>query len=315
MIVIARRSGRLGNRLFSFAHFIANSMEHGRYRVLCPVLQEYASFFAAWNNSWLCGFPEQSPLPGWLPASVRRGLAKVANALVYGLTNPIRRGRIAFMRSPFHDTIDLHHPDKYDWQHSDYLDFVQQKIVIANGWVFWDHQNFIRHADELRRFFRLPENIERNVQAHVQDLRTEAGRTVVGIHMRRGDYATHCDGSYFYSWEEYRRLMQRIRDIFGDNIVFLLCSDEAIPVENFSELTIGLGPGSAVEDMYSLAQCDYIVGPPSSFSGWASFIGKAPLYYIGDIAQAIEKLTREDFTPMTSFDYEAAANNYRWVGE
>ena len=40
------------------------------------------------------------------------------------------------------------------------------------------------------------------------------------------------------------------------------------------------GPGVAVLEMYALARCDLIVGPPSSFSGWASFMGNRPIFYL-----------------------------------
>ena len=30
-------------------------------------------------------------------------------------------------------------------------------------------------------------------------------------------------------------------------------------------------------DLYGLAACDYIIGPPSTYSHWASFWGKGPL--------------------------------------
>ncbi|MCW3058345.1 MAG: hypothetical protein JWQ02_166, partial [Capsulimonas sp.] len=32
--------------------------------------------------------------------------------------------------------------------------------------------------------------------------------------------------------------------------------------------------------MYSLSECDYILGPPSTFTAWASFYGQKPLYKI-----------------------------------
>ncbi len=314
MIVIARRSGRLGNRLFSFAHYIANSLEHGNYTILCPVLQEYASFFASWNAAALCSFPASSPLPRCLPGFLRKAAATIANGTVYGVANPIRRDRIAILSSPWHETIDLHHPENYPWQTNDYLSFVKRKIVLTNGWVFWDHKNFIRHAESIRQYFRLADPYEKKVQEHVHKARGESG-VLVGIHIRRGDYKTHCDGKYYFQWEDYRQLLQRIQDLFGEKTTFLLCSDEAVPEEHFGSFSYALGPGSAVEDMYALAQCDYIIGPPSSFSGWASFMGKAPLYYMEDIRQAASHLQRSDFIPMTSFDYQNEANNYRWAGE
>jgi hypothetical protein len=315
MIVIARRSGRLGNRLFSFAHFIANSLEFGRYTVLCPVLQEYSRYFASWNQSWLCGFPEKRTIPGWVPNSLRTSLANAANGLVYGLGNPLRKGRIPLLHSSYHEVIDLHQPAKYDWKHNDFVDNVHRKIVISNGWVFWDHHNFVRHADSLRHFFRLQDVYAHKLQSLIAKMRSPERRTLVGIHMRRGDYQTHCGGKYYYSWSDYNCLMQRISEIITDKMTFLLCSEETIPMEAFQGFEVKMGPGSPVEDMYALSGCDYLIGPPSSFSGWASFIGNVPIYFMEDISQAISHLKRDDFLPMTSFDYQNEANNYRWGGE
>jgi len=35
-----------------------------------------------------------------------------------------------------------------------------------------------------------------------------------------------------------------------------------------------------ITDMYSLAKADYIIGPPSTFTMWASFYGSVPLLVI-----------------------------------
>lgn len=42
-----------------------------------------------------------------------------------------------------------------------------------------------------------------------------------------------------------------------------------------------------IEDMYAPAGCDYIVGPPGSFSNWASFYGQAPIHLLYDLNEAI----------------------------
>lgn len=36
------------------------------------------------------------------------------------------------------------------------------------------------------------------------------------------------------------------------------------------------------EDLYSLSKADYIIGPPSSYSAWASLYGSVPLCFIED---------------------------------
>ena len=35
-----------------------------------------------------------------------------------------------------------------------------------------------------------------------------------------------------------------------------------------------------ITDLYCMASCDGIIGPPSTFSQWASFYGKVPLSFI-----------------------------------
>ena len=63
------------------------------------------------------------------------------------------------------------------------------------------------------------------------------------------------------------------------NCHFYISSNEPIS-ERFSELfnILDKPVDSAVGDFYALSQCDYIIGPPSTFNCWASFIGDTPLY-------------------------------------
>jgi hypothetical protein len=61
-------------------------------------------------------------------------------------------------------------------------------------------------------------------------------------------------------------------------VAFLITSPEKLDhVDLPLEYTICSGAG-AVHDMYTLAACDYIVGPPSTFSGWSSFYGSKPIF-------------------------------------
>jgi hypothetical protein len=61
---------------------------------------------------------------------------------------------------------------------------------------------------------------------------------------------------------------------------FLLVSDEAIDGAHFQGLEIMVGLGDVVGDLYSLAACDYLIGPPSTFSIWAAWYGDIPLYHV-----------------------------------
>jgi hypothetical protein len=58
---------------------------------------------------------------------------------------------------------------------------------------------------------------------------------------------------------------------------FLLCSNGELDLSEFNGLSVFRPTNHFIEDMYSLAACDYIVGPPSTYSAWASFVGDTPL--------------------------------------
>jgi len=75
-------------------------------------------------------------------------------------------------------------------------------------------------------------------------------------------------------------------------MAFFVCSDEPRFREEFAGLTVGIGGRSPLEDLCTLSECDYILGPPSTFSQWASFYGGRPLY---QPAAAEDRVTREKF--------------------
>ena len=78
----------------------------------------------------------------------------------------------------------------------------------------------------------------------------------------------------------------------GLSTLYLLCSDEPINIGNFQGLPIKTGNNHLIEDLYSLAACDYIMGPPSTYSMWASFYGQTPRVEIIDGNQS---LSLDDF--------------------
>ena len=89
------------------------------------------------------------------------------------------------------------------------------------------------------------------------------------------------DGRYFYDLESYLASMKSVAAIFSPRrVAFLICSDEALnlsSVDNLSLTTSAMGP---VQDLWALSRCDLVMGPPSTFSTWAAFLGKVPRWEI-----------------------------------
>ena len=63
----------------------------------------------------------------------------------------------------------------------------------------------------------------------------------------------------------------------------LICSDSAEILDEIEEQfpDFILPKGSVAQDMYTLSQCDYILGPQdTTMSAWASFYGNVPILQV-----------------------------------
>ena len=78
------------------------------------------------------------------------------------------------------------------------------------------------------------------------------------------------------------------------NILFFISSNEKI---QFSDKyhTFCLNDGGAIDDLYGLSICDYIVGPPSTFSQFASFLGQKPLLILWEKKQKIRSCEKRRY--------------------
>ena len=61
-----------------------------------------------------------------------------------------------------------------------------------------------------------------------------------------------------------------------------MSNSEKININNFEtkEYKVSIANGSAIQDFYLMSKCDYIIGPPSSYNGLASFLGGVPRFVV-----------------------------------
>lgn len=113
--------------------------------------------------------------------------------------------------------------------------------------------------------------------------RFDSDATIVGVHVRHGDYRTWRDGCFYHPFEEYIRSMETMRNSIPGELVFLIVSDE--------EQDMSLCPGSLnafrirgseMRDLLLLSRCKYIIATHSSFANWASFYGQVPILTMRD---------------------------------
>ena len=279
MVILGYKTGQLGNRLFHYSHWLANSWEYG-YRLYNPSFDEYGKYFYKKNTIYAGG--GTSVLNNIIIRKIILFIAKVAFKCM-AMSNRTMYGNrwLRFLTLPENDTMDLAGAD-----------FVRlrehTKCLIVQGWLYRDEQSFRKYADQLRTFFSLLPVHKEHIKNFMESVRGATAKVIVGLHIRRGDYQNFEGGRFYYSYDQYRLLMQKVEACIQGKVCWVICSNEKIETEEFSSFDVVLGPNQIVEDMYVFSECNYIVGPPSTYTGWASFMGKNKLYAVSDPSDQIE---------------------------
>ena len=181
----------------------------------------------------------------------------------------------------------------------------------------WDTMEDVRYLaqtkKELQHIFRPRQEIVDKAEAMIADIRKEAD-FVVGVHIRHGDYKTFENGRYYYTLEEYHQMMLNIQQLYKDkHVAFFISSNESFSTTIFSNCScfrFGKEPSGDILDLYTLSLCDRIVGPWSTYSRWASFIGEVPLCCIKDKNQSFED---NSFSKITDFyHFETGENTVKF---
>lgn len=159
----------------------------------------------------------------------------------------------------------------------------QENHHLANSiWQGWDTRYKEISEDEkiiLRKVFKPSKKVLSKIENRFKKER-EFNDIIIGIHIRLGDYLYYEGGKYFFTIDEYKDVMRKLIRKFGRRVKFFISSNEYINPEDFSEFRFFYFGGKAIVDLYSLSQCDYIIGPPSTFSMWASLYGGNLLSFI-----------------------------------
>lgn len=294
MFIVGDRSNQLCNRLCVYRDLIAAAIELDHTLVI-PFFEDHASYFNGTCNNILCAFP---PRKVNFPPATALGRKIFRNAIVKVIHRLKHRPRLAsllrvsLVSSDYESTLSGS-SSAYDIASPAFIHLAKtHRHIVLSGPLFRarSHNWVAKHGDSIRSYFEPVQAIRAKVDALLQEFRKDAP-ILVGVHIRRGDYATYFEGRYYFSHTQYAGLIQNMKQLFASwhadqPVKFLLSSDEFIPAEPFKGLNFSILIGSAVHDLYTLAGCDYLVGPPSTFGHWASWHGRTPRYTIEDPAYA-----------------------------
>ena len=186
--------------------------------------------------------------------------------------------------------------------HNKTWDKIFKHLGFKKGWYTMDDTRYLAPTKhELQRIFRPREEIMQKAEQMIALIKKEAD-IIVGIHIRHGDYKIFFNGRYYYTLEEFHQFMLRIQALYNDRrVAFFISSNEPFDVSIFEGCRchrFGKEPSGDILDLYTLSLCDRILGPWSTYSRWASFIGEVPLCFIESKDQ---QFTDDSFSVVTDF--------------
>ena len=157
-------------------------------------------------------------------------------------------------------------------------------IKFVRGWDFRVKKLTEKNYEKLKLIyaFKNINSIRSNFEKNYLKLRNK-NRYLVVFHIRRGDYKKWNNGKYFFDDKFYEKAIYKLRKKLineNKNPFIIGISDEKIT------LKLGLDDihqGSWKDDQILLQSCDLILGPPSTFTLWASYISRIPLIHLKSI--------------------------------
>ncbi len=186
--------------------------------------------------------------------------------------------------------------------HNKNWDLIFRWLHFTKGWSTMNDTKYLSQAkQELINIFKPKEEITTKAETFIKRIRKNHD-VIIGVHIRHGDYKTWRGGCHYYTFDEFHSFMLQIKELYyNKNVAFFISSNANVDTSAFSHCCCykyEKEPSGDILDLYTLSLCDRIIGPWSTFSRWASFIGDVPLCFIKDKNQIIKD---SDFSIVTDF--------------
>ena len=165
MIVIGRKYGQLGNRLFLYAHFIANAKDH-KYIVFNPAFDEYASFFEGTAKNIFIRYKPTYSAPKVHSSEKLNATRGTIRSVVWKIFVKITEvlAHLGQEESVFHRIMWLNPDSSFDLADKQCYELLGGKsIVVLGGWRFENHEELRHSRSEICNYFTPVRSLMKNI--------------------------------------------------------------------------------------------------------------------------------------------------------
>jgi hypothetical protein len=171
-----------------------------------------------------------------------------------------------------------------------------RRVLLPEGWLFRCSELTQKHHENMVSLFKPNQKSSLRIEQFLRGIPND--RIKVGIHIRRRDYREFQDGKYFYDDNTYLSLMDQFERLFENKAVqFLVFSDEPISDLIRDRKHVSASENNFIEDFFLMSHCDYLMGPPSTFTLVSSYLGSCNLFQIEEPGTSLKI---KDFKPINA---------------
>jgi hypothetical protein len=277
VVIIWDQNGQFANELWNYMNIFAYCLEKG-YQLKNYVFYKYGRFF---------NIPVGNPLVDWAYFKTfpvyqslipnRFGHYLSDRIYRYTLLNWIRKSQKPRIICA-HEHVYYLPPTRKSEPILNYLEKDSCKTIYFYGWLFRNPVGLQKYRQKILNYFHFNEDTFAEVQRSMITLRSKY-RHIVGIHIRQTDYRVFQHGRHYVNPQQTaifaRQYLQHFQKKKPETC-FVICSDEKVDLQYFSDLKVMQNNGTLIEDFLALASTDVILGSNSTYGALASWYGNIP---------------------------------------
>lgn len=314
LIIYTHGSGRLGNQLFSYAHFVAFLRENqDKYDFINFGFIPYSKLLKNTSENLCCTCPTEhnsfmvlkylapileTKLSSRLASNCQEKLMVNVTRLIhgYGAISPQCQSLIvndiynwSFILGERIQYLDLALPETADY-------FSRKIFTALAGWSIRSWSLLEKHKQFVRETLAFHPKYVGIARLFIEKLRQEYD-FLIGVAIRQGDYRSSGEiyKRFLFEFDQYVNWIQQAKDVFAHKgrIGFILTADEPQDPEKFAGLNVHFstgiagGKGHFVESLIELSLCDMIMASGTTFAAWSAFAGNIPLLPLHNLNQKI----------------------------
>ncbi|HWA27694.1 MAG TPA: hypothetical protein VG734_18705 [Lacunisphaera sp.] len=293
-VVYTHGGGRLGNQVIRLAHWLAWTRAHpGAVNVVDLGFWRYAKYFSHWCEQPGCAFPRPSPaanflsdLQGLLPERIVGRAEWRLQRLVHAAGRHWPGGGAVVLDDAGGEGLDLDDPAVL-------AHLTRRRVTTCGGWKIASWRLFAEQQAELRGYFRPKPRWMKVAEKFITGLR-QRHDLVVGVQIRQSDYRTWNQGRFYFPTSRYVAWIRQLLALHaGRRVAVVVASEEAQDPALFAGLPVHFATGAVnagghwFESWVELSLCDLVLGPPSTFSATAAWLGAVPLWPVWAAGQEL----------------------------